>query len=131
MWLRRCTASAIASRKCSSPERAHPAFPGGQADIAGRSDANETGTIRVLDRTAQALSSAVDTVRPGETVRRVRRWLSLRLPSRLFRLWRREAPAAVMPGGRRPGGLERENPRPKSPPPILPLAPFLVQQKNI
>ena len=50
----------------------------------------------MLDRTAQALSSAVETVRPGETVRRVRRWLNPRRPARLIRLWRREAPAAMI-----------------------------------
>ncbi len=61
----------------------------------------------MLDRTAQALSSAVDTVRPGETVRRVRRWLSLRRSSRLFRLWRREAPAAMMRGAERTGEFFR------------------------
>jgi two-component system sensor histidine kinase ChvG len=50
----------------------------------------------VLDRTAQALNSAVETVRPGETVRRLRRWLNPRRPARLIRLWRREAPAAMI-----------------------------------
>jgi two-component system sensor histidine kinase ChvG len=50
----------------------------------------------VLDRTAQALNSAAETVRPGETVRRLRRWLNPRRPARLIRLWRREAPAAMV-----------------------------------
>jgi two-component system sensor histidine kinase ChvG len=50
----------------------------------------------VLDRTAQALNSAAETVRPGETVRRMRRWLNPRRPARLIRLWRREAPAAMI-----------------------------------
>jgi two-component system sensor histidine kinase ChvG len=61
----------------------------------------------VLDRTAQALSSAVETVRPGETVRRVRRWLNPRRPARLIRLWRREAPAAMIRAAERTGEFFR------------------------
>ncbi len=61
----------------------------------------------MLDRTAQALSSAAETVRPGKALRRARRWLSLRRPARLIRAWGTQSSAAAIRVAERTGQFFR------------------------
>jgi two-component system, OmpR family, sensor histidine kinase ChvG len=66
------------------------------ADIAKRGATNETGTLRVLDRTTQALHAAAGTVRFGDMLRRARRALRPRRTAAMLDAWRRTIGAATV-----------------------------------
>src|SRR4029077_885568 len=94
---------------------------------AERGETDETGKLRVLDRTTQVLHAAAETVRPGAVLRRarralswrhmsgaeaarpgaalrrVRRALSWRRVSALLEIWLKRAGAAAVGAGERIG----------------------------
>jgi hypothetical protein len=69
--------------------------PHGQT-VAERGATNETGRLRVLDRTTQVLHAAAETVRPGAAMRRARRALGLRRMGGLLEVWLKQASAAAV-----------------------------------
>ena len=63
---------------------------------AKRGATNETGKLRVLDRTTQVLQAAAETVRPGAALRRARRVFGLRRAIAFFDAGRKRIGAAVV-----------------------------------